>query len=91
MDLGGSTVWHCCGLRHLTELHPHGIGSGTAVNIGGSHGVVAFVLLKKCRDLFLVVQDLTKTIEGSKVKEWVEEGVDVNLSSSWCWISLRNI
>jgi hypothetical protein len=74
-----------------TGVRPHGIGSGTVVDIGGSHGDVAFVLVKKYRDLLLIVQDLPKTIEGSKVKEWVEEGVDVNLSSSWCRISSRNI
>lgn len=53
--------------RHLTDGYPwEPIGSGTVVDVGGSHGDAAFALARKYPDLHLIVQEVPKIVESSK-------------------------
>jgi trans-aconitate methyltransferase len=61
-------------LRHLTEGYPwDSVKSGTVIDLGGSHGDVAFALAKKYPDLNLIVQELPEVVANSKE----EEGLNV--------------
>ncbi|KAL9110974.1 MAG: hypothetical protein Q9227_004589 [Pyrenula ochraceoflavens] len=62
-------------LRHLTESYPWGsIGSGTVVDIGGTHGHAAFALARKYPSLHLVVQDLPENVANASPE------VDLNVA-----------
>ncbi|KAF7536866.1 hypothetical protein G7054_g4162 [Neopestalotiopsis clavispora] len=54
-------------LQHLTDHHPWAsYGSGTVVDIGGSHGDAAFAIARKYPDLNLVVQELPEVVANSQ-------------------------
>ncbi|KAM7182880.1 S-adenosyl-L-methionine-dependent methyltransferase [Rhypophila sp. PSN 637] len=53
--------------RHITTGYPwEKFGSGTVVDIGGSHGMVSIGLAQKYPSLSFVVQDLEAIIEGGR-------------------------
>ncbi|KAH7312620.1 putative O-methyltransferase [Stachybotrys elegans] len=53
-------------LQHLSKGYPwSSLGAATVVDIGGSHGDVAFELARSFPDLRLIVQDLPKVIAGA--------------------------
>lgn len=57
-------------LRHLTDGYPwESIGSGTVIDLGGSHGDAAFALAKKYPNLNLIVQELPEVVKNSKEQE----------------------
>lgn len=54
-------------LDHLTDHYPWAShGSGTVVDIGGSHGDAAFAIARKFPDLNLVVQELPEVVASSQ-------------------------
>lgn len=57
-------------LRHLTDGYPwETIGSGTVIDLGGSHGDAAFALAQKYPGLRLIVQELPEVIADCKQQE----------------------
>ncbi|KAI1138547.1 putative O-methyltransferase [Hypoxylon sp. FL0543] len=61
-------------LSHLTDNYPwDSVGSGTVVDVGGSHGDIAFALARKYPSLRLIVQELPEVVANSKK----EAGVNV--------------
>ncbi|KAL6704153.1 hypothetical protein ACN47E_008713 [Coniothyrium glycines] len=53
-------------LRHLVDGYPwESVGSGTVVDLGGSHGDAAFALANKYPKLNLVVQELPEVVANS--------------------------
>lgn len=54
-------------LDHLVDHYPWGShGSGTVVDVGGSHGDAAFAIARKFPDLDLVVQELPEVVANSQ-------------------------
>ncbi|KAI3318836.1 putative O-methyltransferase [Xylariaceae sp. AK1471] len=54
-------------LRHLTDNYNWGaIGTGTVVDVGGSHGDAAFAIARQYSDLNLIVQELPEVVKSSK-------------------------
>jgi hypothetical protein len=52
-------------MSHLIEHYDFGsIGSGTIVDVGGSHGQVSIAIAKKYPQVKCIVQDLPDTISG---------------------------
>ncbi|KAI1098865.1 putative O-methyltransferase [Jackrogersella minutella] len=61
-------------LRHLTDGYSwDSVGSGTVVDLGGSHGDAGFALARKYPNLHLIVQELPEVVANSKE----EPGLDV--------------
>ncbi|KAI0835695.1 putative O-methyltransferase [Hypoxylon sp. FL0890] len=54
-------------LAHLTDnYHWDSLGSGTVVDVGGSHGDIAFAIARKYPKLHLIVQELPEVVANSK-------------------------
>ncbi|PVI04246.1 putative O-methyltransferase [Periconia macrospinosa] len=57
-------------LQHLTDGYPWDtIRPGMVVDVGGSHGTTAFAIARKYPHLRFIVQDLPKTVAGSREVE----------------------
>jgi trans-aconitate methyltransferase len=54
-------------LHHLRDGYPwESLSSGTVVDLGGSHGDVAFALARKYPQLNIIVQELPEVVKNAK-------------------------